>query len=223
MAEQTNIGRRWRAHSGNIVEPIAWVIAVLLVACSAIVVKERGSAPPMVRVESHDTGRSARVAPLYHNGAAWFANDEITEDEAVSPALQSGASYADEIRWFDGRPVRPARTIWMTVTAYSPDEASCGPYADGRTATLHSVKTNAMQLVAADPRVLPYGSMLTIPGYAEGEIVPVLDCGGAIKGNRLDVLYPTHTRAKRWGVQRLAVTVWEYADGLPAPNPRTTR
>jgi 3D (Asp-Asp-Asp) domain-containing protein len=111
----------------------------------------------------------------------------------------------------------------MTVTAYAPDAASCGEFADGQTATLHSVSTNAGALVAADPRVLPYGSMITVPGYAEGDIVPVLDCGGAIKGERLDVLYPTHKRARQWGVQRIAVTVWEYADGLPAPDPRRVR
>jgi hypothetical protein len=41
----------------------------------------------------------------------------------------------------------------------------------------------------------------------------VLDRGGAIKGNRLDVLYATHEQAQKWGRQTLEVTVWEYADG----------
>jgi 3D (Asp-Asp-Asp) domain-containing protein len=111
----------------------------------------------------------------------------------------------------------------MTVTAYSPDARSCGLSADGLTATLHSVGTNNMQLVAADPRVLPYGSMLSIPGYAAGEIVPVLDCGGAIKGRKLDLLFATHDEAKRWGRHRVQVTVWQYADGRPPENPRKLR
>jgi 3D (Asp-Asp-Asp) domain-containing protein len=111
----------------------------------------------------------------------------------------------------------------MRVTAYSPDHRSCGEFADGQTATLHSVWTNGMRLVAADPKVLPYGTMLTVPGYADNEIVPVLDCGGAIKGARLDLLYPTHERALQWGVQDLRVVIWEYADGKPAPNPRKVR
>ena len=96
-------------------------------------------------------------------------------------------------------------------------------FADGKTATLHSVWTNGMRLVAADPDVLPMGSMLTVPGYAGDTIVPVLDKGGAIKGARLDVLYATHEIARTWGVPRLPVTVWEYADGLPAPDPRKER
>jgi 3D (Asp-Asp-Asp) domain-containing protein len=111
----------------------------------------------------------------------------------------------------------------MVVTAYSPDERSCGDSADGITATLHSVQTNDFALVAADPSILRYGTMLTVPGYDQDRIVPVLDRGGAIKGRRLDVLYPTHEEARRWGRQSLTVTVWEYADGLPPENPRRVR
>ncbi|HVP73469.1 MAG TPA: 3D domain-containing protein [Phycisphaerales bacterium] len=120
-----------------------------------------------------------------------------------------------EIRMFNGRPVRAARTITMLVTAYSPDERSCGESADGITASGYSVWTNAMKMVAADTDVLPFGTLLSVPGYDNASIVPVLDRGGAIKGNRLDVLFPTHEQAERWGVQRLTVTVWEYADGQP--------
>lgn len=127
------------------------------------------------------------------------------------------------IRWFNGRPVRPARTMWMTVTGYSPDAASCAPFNDGMTATLHSVKANAMKLVAADTRLLPFGSMLTVPGYDDGQVVPVLDRGGAIKGHKLDLMFPTHQEALKWGRQRVQVTVWEYADGLPPDNPREFR
>jgi 3D (Asp-Asp-Asp) domain-containing protein len=118
-------------------------------------------------------------------------------------------------RHFNGRPLRAAYTLRMRVTAYSPDERSCGDSADGITASGYSVVTNGGFLVAADPRVLPLGSLVSVPGYDDGAAVPVLDVGGAIKGNRLDVLFPTHEVAMRWGVRELDVTVWEYADGLP--------
>jgi 3D (Asp-Asp-Asp) domain-containing protein len=148
---------------------------------------------------------------------------EPVEVLAVEPVTESDPEWDLSTRWFDGRPVRPSKVVLMRVTGYSPDSRSCGEFADGQTATLHSVWTNAMRLVAADPKVLPYGTMLTVPGYADGEIVPVLDCGGAIKGARLDLLFPTHEVALNWGVQDLRVVVWEYADGQPAPNPRRVR
>ena len=66
--------------------------------------------------------------------------------------------------------------------------------------------------IAADTSVLPFKSIITVPGYNGDRPVPILDRGGSIKGNRLDVLYPTHAIAKRWGKQWLEVDVWEYAD-----------
>lgn len=144
--------------------------------------------------------------------------------QPVPEPVAEVASKVDlSIRWFNGRPVRPAKTMTMVVTAYSPDEISCPGTADNITASLHHVQTNAFRSVAADTRLLPLGSMISVPGYDDGQIVPVLDRGGAIKGRRLDVLYPTHERARQWGVQRLTVTVWEYADGLPAGDWRAER
>jgi len=111
----------------------------------------------------------------------------------------------------------------MKVTAYSADAASCYPFADGQTATLHSVEANGGFLVAADTDLLPFGTMLSIEGYNDGKVVPVLDRGGAIKGNRLDLLFPSHKEALQWGVKTLDVVVWEYADGKPAVDPRKQR
>jgi len=117
-----------------------------------------------------------------------------------------------EYRYFNGRRIRPARTMTMITTAYSPDERSCGPEARGITASGKTVWTNGMKMVAADTRILPFGTLVSIPGYYDGQPVPVLDRGGAIKGNRLDLLYPSHERALQWGRKRQVVTIWEYVD-----------
>ncbi len=128
-----------------------------------------------------------------------------------------------QLRSFDARPVRAVRTVRMTVTAYSPDERSCGTSADGITASGYSVHVNGGCLVAADPKVLPLGSLVSVPGYDGGAVVPVLDTGGAIKGSRLDVLFPTHDEALRWGRRTLDVTIWEYDDGRPSGFKRVRR
>jgi 3D (Asp-Asp-Asp) domain-containing protein len=138
---------------------------------------------------------------------AWAPPHRVDEPPAVGGAA--------DIRWYNGRPIRPVRIERMRVTAYSPDERSCGDSADGITASGYSVSTNGGFLVAADPKVLPLGSLVSVPGYDSGEVVPVLDVGGAIKGARLDVLFPTHEEAVRWGVRALDVTIWEYSDGKP--------
>ena len=56
--------------------------------------------------------------------------------------------------------------------------------------------------------MLPFGSLIRIPGYHDIS-VPVIDRGGAIKGNKIDVYFPTHDEALEWGRQWLLVTVVE--------------
>ena len=92
----------------------------------------------------------------------------------------------------------------MVVTAYCPCTACCGPSARGITASGRPVSANGGRFVAAD-RDLPFGTTLIIPGYNNGRPVEVLDRGGAIRGNRLDVFFPTHREARQWGVRRLRV------------------
>ncbi len=125
---------------------------------------------------------------------------------------ETQAQAPEPIAYFDGRPLRRVKQLTMLTTAYSPDERSCGKWADGFTASGYSVWTNGMKLVAADTRILPFGTLVSIPGYNDGKPVPVLDRGSKIKGYRLDLLYPTHEAALKWGAQRLTIDVWEYAD-----------
>ena len=99
------------------------------------------------------------------------------------------------------------RIITMEVTAYCPCTKCCGPEAQGITASGKPVSYNGGAFVAADTRKLPFGTKLTIPGYGAGRAVEVIDRGGAIKGERLDVFFPTHAEALRWGRQKIAVTV----------------
>jgi 3D (Asp-Asp-Asp) domain-containing protein len=155
--------------------------------------------------------------------AMGFAAAPIPAPPVAAPALEARREPAEAdpiandpgILWFNNRPIRPARTLRMLVTAYSPDERSCGLSADGITASGYSVWTNGMKMVAADTRLLPLGALVSVPGYDHGAVVPVLDRGSRIKGHRLDVLFPTHEQARAWGAQRLDVVVWEYADGRP--------
>ena len=86
------------------------------------------------------------------------------------------------------------------VTAYCPCSICCGSWSDGITASGHVIKPGD-KFCAAD-KSIPFGTMLDIPGYG---VVPVLDRGGAIKGNRIDVYFDTHEAALQWGRKQLTV------------------
>ena len=99
-----------------------------------------------------------------------------------------------------------ARQVRMNVSAYCPCKACCGPRARGVTASGRPVSANRGLFVAAD-RSVPFGAIIRVPGYAGGVGVPVLDRGGAIRGNSLDVYFPTHRQARQWGRKTLTVEI----------------
>ncbi|MBW8034254.1 MAG: hypothetical protein FVQ79_00890 [Planctomycetes bacterium] len=96
-------------------------------------------------------------------------------------------------------------TVHMRVTAYCPCAKCCGEWSDGVTATGHKI-FQGDRFAAADRRYA-FGTEMVITGYNNGEIVKVLDRGGAIKGDRLDVFFNTHEEALQWGVQYIDVKI----------------
>ena len=94
------------------------------------------------------------------------------------------------------------------VTAYCPCPKCCGKWAIHKTtASGHKIK-HGDRFVAA-PADIPFGTMLIVPGYNGGRPVSVLDRGGAITGNHIDVFFDTHEEATEWGVQYLEVKIHE--------------
>ena len=65
--------------------------------------------------------------------------------------------------------------------------------------------------IAADPRILPYGTRvyMTGAGSYDGEYL-VTDAGTAIKGNKIDVWVPTIHEARRFGRRNVKLTVLSY-------------
>lgn len=96
-------------------------------------------------------------------------------------------------------------SIEMRVTAYCPCPRCCGEYSDGITACGYEIQPGDT-FVAADRRY-SFGTEIIVPGYSNSQPVKVLDRGGAIKGNRLDVFFATHEEALEWGVQYIEVDV----------------
>ena len=146
--------------------------------------------------KSHKQTAAARLASL------------TTHVKAAIPAPTSwGELLVDDTATTTVSSVPTTRTIRMEVTAYCPCVKCCGPNAHGVTASGKLISHNDGKFVAADTSVLPFGTKLVIPGYADGQPVDVADRGGAIKGNKLDLFFPTHEAALAWGRQMVEVTV----------------
>lgn len=92
------------------------------------------------------------------------------------------------------------------LTAYCSCEKCCGVWATNRPKDEHGndivyTSTGAVakagRTIAVDTSVIPYGTEVSI----NGQIYVAEDCGGAIKGNEIDVYFDDHTEALIFGVQ----------------------
>jgi 3D (Asp-Asp-Asp) domain-containing protein len=60
-------------------------------------------------------------------------------------------------------------------------------------------------VVAVDPKLIPLGTRLHVPGYGRGLAA---DVGYAIKGRIIDLWFPTKARARQWGRRTVTITVY---------------
>lgn len=153
--------------------------------------------------------------------------------EPPKPTL---VAFAVDSRPLNGRPsptpvrvikVPYWRPVWAKVTAYSPFDALDAGYRllKGRdrwkTSQGQDVRFNHYG-VAADPRAVPYGTPVIIPGYMDGhpgKSWEVDDTGGRMRQAwsgkgliALDVRYWTSYSVKNWGVKWQWVYLWVQPD-----------
>lgn len=151
----------------------------------------------------------SRVARLV--AAGLLALGAALPPPPATPPVETPAPYRaaqPAARHPSSRAERPAPPPFL-VTAYCPCKTCCGK-TDGITAS--GLRALAGHTVAVDPSLIPLGTALFIEGV--GERVAE-DTGGAIRGRRLDVFFPSHAQAKRFGRRWLRVQV------LTRPDPHT--
>ena len=87
-------------------------------------------------------------------------------------------------------------------------------------ATAHSVEgetaagtKSRVGTAAADPNVLPLGSRIRVQGAGKySGVYSVEDTGTAVKGREIDLYMKSNAEAKKFGRQRVRVTVLKYGE-----------
>lgn len=110
-------------------------------------------------------------------------------------------------------PTKYKKVITCTATAYDLSFQSCGKRPGDRGYGITASGTQAKYgTVAVDPRVIPLGTKLYIEstdgkikyGYCTAE-----DTGGAIKGNKVDLFYPSYSDCMQFGRRSVKVYILE--------------
>ena len=126
------------------------------------------------------------------------SNDSIKNVESSKPVVKEKPAAKPVAKFTETSAPTGGREITVEATAYTADPSENGSYG-GRvlTAMGHDLTANPnMKVIAVDPKVIPLGSKVWVEGY--GEAIAG-DTGGAIKGNRIDVLVGSDGSANSWG------------------------
>ena len=83
--------------------------------------------------------------------------------------------------------------ITVSATAYS---------GDGITSTMIKPKWG---VIAVDPRIIPYGSIVYIPYFDKYFVAE--DCGGGIKGKKIDIFMDSEAKCRQWGVRKIKIKI----------------
>ncbi|NLN07345.1 MAG: DUF348 domain-containing protein [Firmicutes bacterium] len=147
----------------------------------------------------------------------------VLQSEILQPKEDRVVEYGEKtVLSRGGRNLDYRRVYTMTATAYCDGtEASGWPRdsagrsvctgrsgvaitATGKKAVAGDGSEANPYIVSVDPGVIPLGSRLYLDGYGFGVAA---DTGGAIKGNRIDLLLASHEAALRFGRRKLRVYV----------------
>jgi uncharacterized protein YabE (DUF348 family) len=128
-------------------------------------------------------------------------SSEAVSEEILKPAIPELVHTGSRETVATSRgSLRFRQTVAMEATAYLPSDG------EGHGITYSGIPARH-GVVAVDPRVIPLGARLFIPGYG---LAIAADTGGDIKGNRIDLCMEDSQEAWRFG--RRMVKVYILAD-----------
>ena len=105
-------------------------------------------------------------------------------------------------KWLNMNEENESVEFYVESTAYSVEKSS--PSERITAAGIDIGKNPNIKLIAVDPKVIPLRTKVYVDGY--GEAIAG-DTGGAIKGKKIDVLFPTDKEARQWGRKMVKIRI----------------
>ncbi|MGG0153582.1 cell wall-binding protein EntC [Bacillus mycoides] len=165
--------------------------------------KAREAAKAQAEAEAREAAKAQEEAAEARKAAkAQEAADREAANKAQKPATQQPVAKETEKNTQSS-----SREFQVVATAYTADPLENGYKAGDqvKSALGHNLTANPnMKLIAVDPSVIPLGSKVWVEGYG---VAIAGDTGGAIKGNKIDVLMPDKGTSSNWGRQTVTVKI----------------
>ena len=151
-------------------------------------------------VTNNTTATESKPEETVSSTSKTAPKDSVSEATAPSTSTTASKQNAPEANASSTNKTA-SKEIIVEASAYTASCEGCS----GITATGINLKTNPnAKVISVDPTVIPLGSKVYVEGY--GEAIAG-DTGGAIKGKRIDVFFPSQQDAINFGVKQLKVTI----------------
>ncbi|MBT2576466.1 SH3 domain-containing protein [Bacillus sp. ISL-8] len=165
--------------------------------------KAREAAKAQADAEAREAAKAQEAAAEARKAAkVQEAADREAANKAQKPATQQPVAKETEKNTQSS-----SRELRVQATAYTADPLENGYKAGDqvKSAMGHNLTANPnMKLIAVDPSVIPLGSKVWVEGYG---VAIAGDTGGAIKGNKIDVLMPDKGTSSNWGRKTVTVKI----------------
>ncbi|MEK4889348.1 cell wall-binding protein EntC [Bacillus sp. FSL M7-0996] len=164
--------------------------------------KAREAAKAEEAAEAREAAKAGEAAEAREAAKTQEAAKAREAAKAQKPATQQPVAKETETS-----APSSSRELRVQATAYTADPLENG-YKAGeqvKSAMGHNLTANPnMKLIAVDPSVIPLGSKVWVEGYG---VAIAGDTGGAIKGNKIDVLMPDKGTSSNWGRKTVTVKI----------------
>ncbi|WP_044444639.1 cell wall-binding protein EntC [Bacillus mycoides] len=164
--------------------------------------KAREAAKAQEAAEAREAAKAQEAAEAREAAKAQEAAKAREAAKAQKPATQQPVAKETETS-----APSSSRELRVVATAYTADPLENGYKAGDqvKSAMGHNLTANPnMKLIAVDPSVIPLGSKVWVEGYG---VAIAGDTGGAIKGNKIDVLMPDKGTSSNWGRKTVTVKI----------------
>lgn len=169
--------------------------------------REAAKAQAEAKAQADAEAREAAKAQEAAAEARKAAKAQEAADREAANKVQKPATQQPVAKETEKNTQSSSREFQVVATAYTADPLENGYKAGDqvKSALGHNLTANPnMKLIAVDPSVIPLGSKVWVEGYG---VAIAGDTGGAIKGNKIDVLMPDKGTSSSWGRKTVTVKV----------------
>ena len=141
-------------------------------------------------------GRSLKTAP---KADALYKQEKAELRKSNTQNTKATKKVAKPVDSLQAQLAKAKRVFTVRSTAYTSDPRENGGW------NVTAIGTKIRRgVIAVDPRVIPLRTRVYVEGYG---FATAEDTGGAIKGNKIDVVMDTNAQSRNWGVRNVKIYI----------------